>query len=87
MFSEELILYRPASDDKYQWFILVYGEPDDWDLDITGEVRAIRDLGFPPPIVLWEPTPQQLFELPSKSPIILVSHTSDESFVNDPDDR
>lgn len=34
--------------------------------------------------VWWEPSPARLFELPHDSPVILVSHTSDHTFVNDP---
>ena len=70
---------------KERFEIVVLGEEDDWDLQIDGELKALRGLGFPPPRVHYSPTQQTLDNLPKNAPIILVSHTTDETYVNNPD--
>lgn len=39
-----------AANASHQWYVIVYGEPDDWDLELDGEMAAIRDMGFPAPV-------------------------------------
>ena len=74
-----------ASSEATTFHIVVWGDLDDYDLQLDGEMLALRQLGFPAPVVHWPASERAVRQIPRGAPIILVSHTTDDTYVNDPE--
>jgi len=76
------LLEAAFSQPWRQVYIVAIGEKTDNDLDLRSDLASLKEVtGLKPPIIVFNPSHKQILNLHPDSPILIVGHTTNDSYV------
>jgi hypothetical protein len=77
-------IVNESDDPRRQPYLIMYGEPEDGDLKPADDLTAVSAIAprlLNEAHLVWNPTLQQIMDIPLNSPILIAGHSSDDDFL------